>query len=108
MLDFKKYKATAKVQRKDITVRGEKDEVWVKRLPALDLRHFHAEQMSDDIAVRAQAGFTALARSICDADGKPATTYDELKTLDADLLRELIRVFQEVNTGEADPELGNA
>lgn len=108
MIDFKKYKATPKVQRKDITVRGEKDEVWVKRLPALDLRHYHAEMQDADIAVRAQAGFTALAKAICDGEGNPATTYDELKTLDADLLKELVRVFQEVNTGEADTELGNA
>lgn len=108
MLDFKKYKATGKVVRKEITVRGITDEVWVKRLPALELRQYHAEITSDDVSVRAQAGFSALAKAICNEDGKPATTYDELKSYDSDLLKELIRVFQEVNAGEADPELGNA
>lgn len=108
MIDFKKYRSTGKVTRKEITVRGVQDEVWVKRLPALDLRHYYAEVASTEIEVRAQAGFAALAKAICNEDGKPATTYAELKELDADLLRELVRVFQEVNTGEADADLGNA
>ena len=108
MLNFKDHRTSGKPVRKEVTVRGVTDEVWVKRLPALDLRHYHAELLSADIDVRAQAGFTALATAICDADGKPATTVAELKLLDASLVKELVRVFQEVNTTEQDPELGNA
>src|SRR5690606_13830545 len=108
MINFKNYRTTGKVYRKEVTVDNVKDEVWVKRLPALDLRHYHAEILSSDIEVRAQAGFTALAAAICNEDGTPATTYAELKLLDSRLVKELVRVFQEVNASEADPELGNA
>lgn len=108
MIKFKDHHTSGAPVRKEVTVGGVKDEVWVKRLPALDLRHCHAELLSSDIEIRAQAGFTALAASICNEDGSRATTYAELKLLDARLVKELVRVFQEVNTTEIDAELGNA
>lgn len=106
-MDFKKHYAKSTVYPKEITVRGETDTVHVRRLPNIELRKYQSELMSDSVDVRAQAGYSALVKAIRNEDGSPATTYEELKKYEVGLIKELIRVFQEVNTSEEDAELGN-
>lgn len=108
MIDMSKYRVKSDVHRKDVTVRGIKDEVWVRRLPAADLRRYVAEQHDPDIEVRTQAGFSTLQKAICNEDGSSAGTIEDFRLMDTDLLKELIRVFQEVNAAHKDGDLGNA
>lgn len=99
--------STTQLHRKEITVGGVTDEVFVRRLPAVDLRRYVAEITSDNIETRTTAGFSVLVKAIRNEDGSPAGLYEDYKKLDGSLLKELIRVFQEVNTQE--PEgLGNS
>lgn len=104
-IKFSDYYSTNDLHRKEITVRGITDEVFVRRLPAMDMRRYVAELMSDDINVRSTAGLTALVKAIRDEDGKAADTIEGFKKLDVELLKELIRVFEEVNSAKLD-ELG--
>lgn len=104
---FSDYRVTNKLHVKKINVRGMEDEVHVLRLPAVDNRRYVAEMMSDDIDVRATAGFDALVKAIRNEDGTAATTVEEMKLIDVDLLKELIRIYQEVNASGATGDLGN-
>ena len=69
----------------------------MRRLPAVDLRRYVAESTSGDIDVRAHAGFAQLAKAIRNEDGTAAGSVDDYKKLDGDVVKELIRVFTEVN-----------
>lgn len=106
-MDFKKHFAKSTVFPKEVTVRGETDTVHVRRLPNIELRKYQSELMSESVDVRAQAGYAALVKAIRNEDGSPATNYEDLKKYEAGLIKELMRVFLEVNTNEEDPELGN-
>lgn len=108
MIDFKQYRVNKDLHRKPVKVRGIEDEVHVLRLPASENRRYWAEVSSQDIDVRAEAGFSTLQKAIRNPDGTEAGTLDDYRHMDIDLLKELIRVYQEVNAVAKDDDLGNA
>ncbi len=108
MIDFKQYRVNKDLHRKAVKVRGVEDEVHVLRLPAADVRRYWSEMASPDINVRAEAGFTTMQKAIRNPDGSEAATLDDFRNMDVDLLKELVRVFQEVHTVTKDDDLGNA
>lgn len=99
--------ATNEVVEKEITIKGEKGSVFVRKLPAIELRRFHEETMSDDMDVRLNAGFRVLAKAIRREDGTPRMTFDQAKTLSAEAVKELMRVFVDVNKPSSTEDAGN-
>lgn len=91
-----------------ITACGETFPVYVRRLPAIDLRRYHAELNSPDVDTRANAGFEALHKSIRNEDGSAFASIDEYRRMDGEAIREITKAFSEVNTRRRDDDLGNA
>ena len=105
--DKSKLFSTKQSEAHEVTACGQTFTVHVRRLPAVDLRTFHAEAMSDDIAVRARAGFTALQKSIRNADDSAFATLDEYHKMDAEAVAALMDAFTRVNAQKRD-DSGNA
>lgn len=82
--------------------------VYVRRLPAVDLRKFQSETRSDDREEVATAGFNALVKSIRTEDGKPFATREQYVKMDAEAVSALLAVFTAVNVAKRDDDLGNA
>lgn len=106
--DRAKLFSTNALHPREVTACGETFTVYVRRLPAVDLRKFNAEVMSPEITTRARAGFDALAKSIRKEDGSAFATRDEYEALQADALGALMEAFSEVNARESGADLGNA
>jgi hypothetical protein len=92
---------------KEVTLGGEKHVVYVRKLPAFELRRYHEESTSEDIEVRLQAGFRILAKCIRREDGKAHMTLESAKRLKPAPVREFMRVFVEVNAKPDAEESGN-
>ena len=107
-MDVSKLYSTNDQTRKEVTACGETFEVFVRRLPAVELRKFHFETRSDDPEVVSTAGFNALTKSIRLEDGKPFATFEQYRKMDSEAIRELMKVFTEVNAAKRDDDLGNA
>lgn len=105
--DFSKLLSTTDLHMKDIEACGMNFQVYVRRLPAVDLRKFHAETRSDDREEASTAGFNALVKSIRMEDGKPFATFEQYKKMDAEAISALLKAFTEVNTAKRDDDLGN-
>ncbi len=110
MTDFEisKLYSTKELTRKDIHACGMDFDVYIKRLPALDLRQFQIESISEDDQVRARAGFAALTKAIRTEDNKPFAKPSDYEKMDAEALSALLRAFTDVNAARPDDELGNA
>lgn len=100
--------STKDTTEKTITACGQTFTVHVRRLPAVDLRRYHAELMSPDIDTRTKAGFDALSKAIRNADGTPFATVQEFANMDAEAVTALTEAFTEVNARRRDDDLGNA
>lgn len=105
--DLKSLFSTKQSTRKTIDACGQTFDVYVRRLPAVDLRKFFYEQQHDDMQMRAEAGFEALTKSIRNEDGGAFATRDDYRKMDSEALAALLKVFTEVNTQKAE-DLGNA
>lgn len=106
-MDVSKLYSTTDLTRKGITACGETFDVFVRRLPVVDLRKFQFETHSADPEVVATAGFNALVKSIRQEDGKPFATFEQYRKMDGEAIGALMRVFSEVNTAKRDADLGN-
>ena len=104
--DKAKLFSTKQAEPQEINACGQSFTVHVRRLPAVDLRTFHAEMLSDDISVRARAGFVALQKAIRNADETPFATLDEYHKMDAEAVTALMEAFTRVNAQKRD-DLGN-
>lgn len=104
--DISKLYSTKELHQKPITACGMTFDVFVKRLPAVDLRKFQSETMSEDREERATAGFNALVKSIRTEDDKPFATFEQYRKMDAEAIAALMKVFTEVN-GKRDDDPGN-
>ena len=93
---------------REVTLGGEKHMVYVRRLPAMELRRFYEESQSSEIEVRLNAGFRVVAKVIRKENGAPHMTAEAAKKLKAAPMRELMRVFLDVNKLPDEEELGNA
>lgn len=93
---------------REVTLGGSAHTVYVRRLPAIELRRFHEEAQSPDLDTRLNSGFRAVTKAIRQEDGKPHMTFEQAKTLKSDAMRELMRVFVDVNRVPDADELGNA
>lgn len=100
--------STKDTTEKTITACGQTFTVHVRRLPAVDLRRYHAELLSPEIDVRTRAGFDALSKAIRNADGTPFATPHEFAQMDAEAVTALTEAFTEVNARRRDDDLGNA
>lgn len=108
MFDKSKYMSTNELIERPFNACGESTTVHFRRLPALDLRRYYAELTSGDPEVRAKAGFSALAKSIRDPDGKACVTADELGKFKAEAIKVLTDLFSEIHAQQEDGDLGNA
>ena len=108
MSDFELSKlfSTKSSTLKTVEACGMTFDVFVRRLPAVDLRKFFFEQQHDDMQVRSEAGFEALAKSIRKEDGAAFATKDDYRKMDSEAIAALLRAFTEVNTQKVE-ELGN-
>ena len=104
--DLKSLFSTKQATRKTIEACGMTFDVYVRRLPAVELRKFFFEQQHDDMAVRAEAGFEALTKAIRNEDGSAFATKDDYRKMDSEALSALLKVFTEVNTQKSG-DLGN-
>lgn len=104
--DLSKLYSTNELHAKEVSACGHKFTVYVRRLPAVDLRKLVAETQSDDREERATAGFNALVKSIRNEDGTAFATFEQYKKLDAEAIKALMAVFEEVNKQRED-SLGN-
>jgi len=95
--------STNEVHPREIKIKGETGTVYVRKLPALDLRRFYEETRSDDMDVRLNAGFRALSKAIRKEDGSPRMTFEEAQRLSLEATKELTRVFMDVNKADDDP-----
>lgn len=82
-------------------------DVWVKTLPAIELRRFQEETASDDQKVREQAGFRALVLAIRNEDGTPMLTNESVRKLTGSGISALMEVFSDVHKRKDHGELGN-
>lgn len=98
--------STNELHERQITLKGETGSVYVRKLPAIDLRRFYEETSSDDMDTRLNAGFKALSKAIRKEDGSARMTFEEAKTLSIDATKELMRVFVDVN--RVSDDAGNA
>lgn len=106
--DFSKLMSSNELHPKEITTCGMTFTVYIRRLPAVDLRKFQSETRSDDREEVATAGFNALVKSIRDEDGRPFATREQYMKMDAEAISALLKVFTEVNVAKRDEDLGNA
>lgn len=106
--DRSKLFSTSALTEKQVKACGQAFTVHVRRLPAVDLRRYHAELLSPEIEVRMRAGFDALHKSIRNADGSAFATAAEYSTMDAEAIKALTTAFSEVNAQRSDDDLGNA
>ena len=105
--DLKTLFSTNELHRKEITACGQTFPVFVRRLPAVDLRRFGSEMSSDDKDERATAGFRALVKGIRQEDGTPFATFEQYAKFDGEAITALMKVFTEVNVARRDDDLGN-
>lgn len=105
--DRAKLFSTKDLTEKTINACGMEFPVHVRRLPAVDLRRYHAELLAPDIDVRTRAGFDALSKSIRNADGTPFATVQEFAQMDAEAITALTDAFTEVNRRREESDLGN-
>ena len=106
--DRAKLFSTKDMTEKAITACGMEFSVHVRRLPAVDLRRYHAELMSPDIDTRTKAGFDALHKAIRNMDGTAFASAAEFANMDAEAVTALTEAFTEVNARRRDDDLGNA
>ena len=106
--DRAKLFSTSASTEKKLRACGVEFTVFVRRLPAVDVRKFHAEVQSEDIDVRARSGFEALHKSIRDAEGNAFATIEEYGRMDAEAIGALMTAFREVHAVRLDGDLGNA
>ncbi|HSD16781.1 MAG TPA: hypothetical protein VLC71_05895 [Thermomonas sp.] len=106
--DKAKLFSTKAQQERTITACGVTFPVYVRRLPAVDLRTFYAQVNHDDIRVRAEAGFEAMAKAIRNEDGSQFATVDEYRKMDSEAISALMGAFSEVNAAKKDDDQGNA
>lgn len=104
-VDFSALYSTTDTVRKTISACGLEFDVFVRKLPAVDLRRFHLETQSVDREEAACAGFKALQKALRTEDGGQMFNADQLKKMKAEALSALMKAFTEVNTAKADDEL---
>lgn len=104
--DITKLYSTKELHKKTVTACGMTFDVFVKRLPAVDLRKFQSETLSEDREERATAGFNALVKAIRTEDDKPLATFEQYKKMDGEAIGALMKAFTEVN-GKRDDDPGN-
>ncbi len=103
--DLSKLYSTNELHPKEITACGMTFTVYVRRIPAVDLRMFVAETQSEDRQERATAGFRALVKSIRKEGGEAFATFEQYSKMDAEAIKALMAAFEEVNKQRDD--LGN-
>lgn len=93
---------------RDVTLGGESHTIHVRKMPAVEMRRWGEELRSEELETRIDAGFRVLQKAIRREDGRAAMTLDQARTLKVEALRELMRVFVDVNRLPDAEEAGNA
>lgn len=104
--DLSKLYSSKELYPREIEACGETFTVHVKRLPAVKLRQFQQDVISEDREVRARAGFDALVQSIRTEDDKPFAKAANYEQFDKDAIEAFMKAFTSVNGTKAE-ELGN-
>lgn len=60
---------------------GTKHVLHFKEVPAIEFRRYYKAEQSEDEAIAAGSMARLIAASLCEADGKPALTYEKALTL---------------------------
>lgn len=100
--------SSKELHRREIKACGATFEVFVRRLPAVDLRKFLAETRSENREEVASAGFAAMAKAIRNEDGTAFARIDDYQKMDAEAVSALMAAFTDVNSAKVDDDLGNA
>lgn len=80
----KAFFVAVEVQARKVTLPdGTEHELHFKELPATEFRRFGLAENSDDENVRIGSIAKLICASLCEADGKPALTYDQALQLNA-------------------------
>lgn len=106
--DISKLYSSNELHRREVTACGCTFDVYVRRLPAIDLRKFQAEVQAEDREERATAGFNALVKAIRKEDGSAFATFEQYKKMDGEAITALMNAFTEVNKAKRDEDVGNA
>lgn len=97
MLDKAFYVSTELHEREVELADGSKHSLHFKELPAIEFRRFALAEQSDNENVRATSIAKLIAASLCDADGKPAITFDQALNLKASAMNAIFEAMLEVN-----------
>jgi hypothetical protein len=101
------FYSSNELHAKEVKLGDETGVVFVRKLPALDLRRWGEEMKDPEMEVRINAGFRILAKSIRREDGKPHMTFEQAQKLKPEAVAELMRVFVDVNKLPPPEEAGN-
>jgi len=97
MLD-KSLFVSSEVQEKKVKLTdGSEHTLYFKELPAIEFRRFALAEQSNDDDVRATSIAKLIAASLCEADGKPAITFDKALQLKASAMNAIFEAMLEVN-----------
>lgn len=97
MLDKAFYVSTELHEKEVELADGSKHTLHFKELPAIEFRRFSLAEQSDNENVRATSIAKLIAASLCDADGKPAITFDQALNLKASAMNAIFEAMLEVN-----------
>lgn len=109
MSDFNisEYLVTNQLHEKTINIRGKDHTVYMRRLPAVDVRKAAFELMADDMDVKKKAGFHEMARAFRDSAGGSVITFDQLCKSPPDVINVLQSTFFSFQSEAPPEELGN-
>jgi endoglucanase Acf2 len=97
MLDKILFVST-EVQEKKVTLPdGSVHSLYFKELPAVEFRRFAIAEQSDNDDIKACSLAKLISVSLCDADGKPAITFDQALQLKASAMTAIFEAMLEVN-----------
>lgn len=102
MLD-KSFFVSADVHERKVTLPdGKEHTLYFKELPAVEFRRFALAEQSESEDVRASSIAKLLSASVCEADGKPAITFEQALKLKASAMTEIFNALLDVNGQKKD------
>jgi len=97
MLDKSFFVSTEVVEREVELADGNKHKLFFRELTSNDIARYVNALNSTDNAVQISANANLLAKSLCEADGKPAITAEQAEQLKPGVIGPLLEAVQEVN-----------
>jgi hypothetical protein len=97
MLD-KSFFVSTDVHAKEVKLPdGTKHTLHFKELAAVEFRRFALAEQSENENIKAASVAKLISASLCEADGKPAITFEQALTLKASAMNSMFEAMLEVN-----------